>query len=188
VDTFKIEFELGQSVLGLQMVRQDSSLAFRFSCINANACKECMMLIDGEVEYACTVRLKEGTTNGRAVAEKTLIRDPVMGIAPPDERLERSPQRKMISKSPRSGRRPSQRSRRRRTARSGRCSATCSLLTFTWAAPNALTLYKTDIMNIIMMCVINKVQSDASLYDGRQSFSEMLPVRPELLYVLESEI
>jgi succinate dehydrogenase/fumarate reductase-like Fe-S protein len=51
VDTFKIEFELGQSVLGLQMVRQDSSLAFRFSCINANACKECMMLIDGEVEY-----------------------------------------------------------------------------------------------------------------------------------------
>jgi succinate dehydrogenase/fumarate reductase-like Fe-S protein len=95
VDTFKIEFELGQSVLdGLQMVRQDSSLAFRFSCINANACKECMMLIDGEVEYACTVRLKEGTTTVAPLQKRTLIPDPVTGIAPPDERLERSPRRK----------------------------------------------------------------------------------------------
>jgi len=37
---------------GLRALRCDAdpSLAFRFSCINANACKECMMLIDGKVD------------------------------------------------------------------------------------------------------------------------------------------
>jgi len=81
---------------GLRMVRRDHdpSLAFRFSCINANACKECMMLIDGEVEYACTARLKEGTTELAPLPKKALIRDLVTEIAPPDERLERPPRRK----------------------------------------------------------------------------------------------
>ena len=100
VDTFEIEFEHGQSVLdGLRMVRrdQDPSLAFRFSCINANACKECMMLIDGEVEYACTARLKEGTTALAPLPKKALIRDLVTEIAPPDERLERLPRSKRPS-------------------------------------------------------------------------------------------
>jgi succinate dehydrogenase/fumarate reductase-like Fe-S protein len=95
-DRFAIEFEHGQSVLdGLRMVRrdQDPSLAFRYSCINANACKECMMLIDGEVEYACTARLKEGTTALAPLPKKSLIRDLVTEIAPPDERLERPPQK-----------------------------------------------------------------------------------------------
>ena len=39
-------FERGQSVLdGLRWIRvnKDPTLAIRFSCINANACKECMM-------------------------------------------------------------------------------------------------------------------------------------------------
>jgi len=97
VDIFAVEFEPGQSVLdGLRMVRRDhdASLAFRFSCINANACKECMMLIDGEVDYACTARLKEGTTTLAPLPKKALIRDLVTEIAPPDERLDRSPQRK----------------------------------------------------------------------------------------------
>jgi len=97
VETFAVEFENGQSVLdGLRMVRRDHdpSLAFRFSCINANACKECMMLIDGEVEYACTARLKEGTITLAPLPKKALIRDLVTESAPPDERLERSPQRK----------------------------------------------------------------------------------------------
>ena len=39
-------------------VRHDPSLAFRFSCINANACKECMMRIDGETAHASTARLE----------------------------------------------------------------------------------------------------------------------------------
>ncbi len=97
VDTFAVEFESGQSVLdGLRMVRRDHdpSLAFRFSCINANACKECMMLIDGEVDYACTARLKEGTTTLSPLPKKALIRDLVTEIAPPDERLERPARRK----------------------------------------------------------------------------------------------
>ena len=97
VDHFKIEFEDGQSVLdGLRIIRrdQDPSLAFRYSCINANACKECMMLIDGDVEYACTARLKEGTTVLAPLPKKALIRDLVTEIAPPDERLDRPVRRK----------------------------------------------------------------------------------------------
>ena len=97
VEAFTVEFEHGQSVLdGLRMVRRDHdpSLAFRFSCINANACKECMMLIDGEVDYACTARLKEGMTSLAPLPKKALIRDLVTEIAPPDERLERPPPRK----------------------------------------------------------------------------------------------
>jgi succinate dehydrogenase/fumarate reductase-like Fe-S protein len=93
VDTFAIEFEHGQSVLdGLRMVRrdQDPSLAFRFSCINANACKECMMLIDGAVEYACTTRLHEGEMQVLPLPKKKLINDLVTEIAPPDERLKSS--------------------------------------------------------------------------------------------------
>ena len=97
VERFEVEFEHGQSVLdGLRIIRrdQDPSLAFRFSCINANACKECMMLIDGEVEYACTARLKEGTTMLAPLPKKALIRDLVTEIAPPDERLERPARKK----------------------------------------------------------------------------------------------
>ena len=90
VENFEVAFEHGQSVLdGLRALRReaDPSLAFRFSCINANACKECMMLIDGKVNYACTVRLKEGVTDLAPLPKKALIRDLVTEIAPPDERL-----------------------------------------------------------------------------------------------------
>ena len=90
IESFEVAFEHGQSVLdGLRALRReaDPSLAFRFSCINANACKECMMLIDGNVDYACTVRLKEGVTTLAPLPKKALIRDLVTEIAPPDERL-----------------------------------------------------------------------------------------------------
>ena len=89
-ERYDVPFEPGQSVLdGLRALRceVDPSLAFRFSCINANACKECMMLIDGRVDYACTVRLKEGVTALAPLPKKALIRDLVTEIAPPDERL-----------------------------------------------------------------------------------------------------
>jgi succinate dehydrogenase/fumarate reductase-like Fe-S protein len=46
-----------------------------------------MMLIDGKVDYACTVRLKEGVTALAPLPKKVLIRDLVTEIAPPDERL-----------------------------------------------------------------------------------------------------
>lgn len=89
-ETFEVDFEHGQSVLdGLRAIRRgiDPTLAFRFACINANACKECMMQIDGKIDYACTVRLKEGVMVLAPLPKKALIRDLVSEIAPPDERL-----------------------------------------------------------------------------------------------------
>ena len=89
-ETFDVDFEHGQSVLdGLRAIRRshDPALAFRFACINANACKECMMQIDGKIDYACTVRLKEGRMVLAPLPKKALIRDLVTEIAPPDERL-----------------------------------------------------------------------------------------------------
>lgn len=90
-ETHDVPFEPGQSVLdGLRWIRahRDPALAFRFSCINANACKECMMHLDGKVIYACTERLREGDMRLAPLPNKALIRDLVTEIAPPDERLE----------------------------------------------------------------------------------------------------
>ena len=68
-------------------VHRDPSLAIRFSCINANACKECMISVDGKTVYACTTRLTESEMTLEPLPNKTLIRDLVTEIAPPDERL-----------------------------------------------------------------------------------------------------
>lgn len=90
-ESFEVPFEPGQSVLdGLRWVRVhvDPTLAFRFSCINANACKECMMQIDGKTTYACTARLEARAMLIEPLPNKALIRDLVTEIAPPDERLE----------------------------------------------------------------------------------------------------
>ena len=87
---FDVPFTPGQTVLdGLRYVRThaDPSLAFRYSCINANACKECMMVIDGKVAYACTTRLQEGVQHLAPLPNKRLVSDLVTEIAPPDERL-----------------------------------------------------------------------------------------------------
>jgi len=62
-------------------------LAFRYSCINANACKECMMEIDGKTIYACTTRLEPRTITVEPLGKKILVRDLVTEIAPPQERL-----------------------------------------------------------------------------------------------------
>jgi succinate dehydrogenase/fumarate reductase-like Fe-S protein len=87
---FEVPFEPGQTVLdGLRFVhtRHDPTLAFRYSCINANACKECMMRIDGKTVYACTARLEPREMRLEPLPNKALIRDLVTEIAPPDERL-----------------------------------------------------------------------------------------------------
>jgi succinate dehydrogenase/fumarate reductase-like Fe-S protein len=87
---FAAPFEPGQSVLdGLRRIRasEDPSLAFRFSCINANACKECMIRLDGKTIYACTARLEEREMRLEPLDNKPLIRDLVTEIAPPDERI-----------------------------------------------------------------------------------------------------
>ena len=74
---------------GLRWIRvhRDPSLAIRFSCINANACKECMIRVDGKTVYACTTRLAQGEMTLEPLPNKKLIKDLVTEIAPPDERL-----------------------------------------------------------------------------------------------------
>jgi len=86
----EVPFEPGQSVLdGLRWLRihKEPSLAARYSCINANACKECMIQIDGETVYACTARLEPREMILTPLPNKKLIRDLVTEIAPPSERF-----------------------------------------------------------------------------------------------------
>lgn len=88
--SYDVPFEAGQSVLdGLRWIRShaDPSLAIRYSCINANACKECMMEIDGETVYACTARLEPREMSVAPLSNKKLVRDLVTEIAPPAERF-----------------------------------------------------------------------------------------------------
>jgi succinate dehydrogenase/fumarate reductase-like Fe-S protein len=89
-ETHQVPFERGQSVLdGLRWIRvnKDPTLAIRFSCINANACKECMMECDGETVYACTARLEAREMTLEPLSNKKLVRDLVTEIAPPAERF-----------------------------------------------------------------------------------------------------
>ena len=89
-DTWAVPFEPGQTVLdALRWIRahRDPSLAIRYSCTNANSCKECMVRIGGKTVYACIVRLREGTMKIEPLPNKKLLRDLVTEIAPPDERL-----------------------------------------------------------------------------------------------------
>ena len=89
-ETHVVPFEPGQSVLdALRWIRinRDPTLAIRFSCINANACKECMMEIDGRTEYACTARLEPREMTVKPLSNKALVRDLVTEIAPPGERF-----------------------------------------------------------------------------------------------------
>ena len=88
-ETHEVPFERGQSVLdGLRWIRanRDPTLAIRFSCINANACKECMVELDGATVYACTARLEPRVMSLGPLSNKHLVRDLVTEIAPPGER------------------------------------------------------------------------------------------------------
>jgi succinate dehydrogenase/fumarate reductase-like Fe-S protein len=90
--SYRVAYEPGESVLdGLCRIRaeQDATLAFRYSCINANACKECMLLLDGRVVYACTARLEPREMTLAPLPNKRIIRDLVTEIAAPDERVAR---------------------------------------------------------------------------------------------------
>ncbi len=89
-ESYDVPFEDGQSVLdGLRWIRinKDPSLAMRYSCINANACKECMIQVDGDTVYACTARLEPRGMTLTPLPNKTLVRDLVTEIAPPSERF-----------------------------------------------------------------------------------------------------
>jgi succinate dehydrogenase/fumarate reductase-like Fe-S protein len=88
---FEIPEGVAASLLdGLRWIRAnvDDTLAFRFSCINANACKECMMRFDGKVVYACLARLQPGAVHEVApLANKPRVRDLIAEVAPVKERL-----------------------------------------------------------------------------------------------------
>jgi succinate dehydrogenase/fumarate reductase-like Fe-S protein len=89
-DAFEVPFEEGMSVLdALRWIRinLDSSLAIRYSCINANACKTCMALVNGEVEYTCIAKLTLGTITVEPLPKRPLIRDLVTDTVPDDEKL-----------------------------------------------------------------------------------------------------
>jgi succinate dehydrogenase/fumarate reductase-like Fe-S protein len=90
-DEFPVTFEDGATVLdALIRIRSESdpSLAVRYSCINANVCKECTIAIDGIVSYACTTRLRaDAVMTLEPLPGKAVLRDLVTETRPPRERL-----------------------------------------------------------------------------------------------------
>jgi succinate dehydrogenase / fumarate reductase iron-sulfur subunit len=91
-EEFAVPFEDGASVLDALIWirnRQDPSLAIRYSCINANVCKECTIAIDGVVDYACTTRLRDDRVMTLdPLPGKRMLRDVVSETRPPRERLD----------------------------------------------------------------------------------------------------
>ena len=89
-EKFTVPYQQGASILDALIWISDNvdeSLSFRYSCINANACKECMMIIDGQVEYACLKKLQRSGSKLEPLPNKTLIKDLVTDIVPPKEKL-----------------------------------------------------------------------------------------------------
>ena len=90
IESFEVPYAENMSVLdALIWIRahRDASLAIRYSCINANACKECMVRVDGKVAYACTARLGTREAMVEPLSNKPLLRDLVTDITPPKETL-----------------------------------------------------------------------------------------------------
>ena len=91
-ESFDVPYSEGMSVLdALIWIRNnaDPSLAFRHSCINANACKECVLKVNGKTDYACTARLDERGVAVSPLTNKPLIQDLVVDTLPPKETLAR---------------------------------------------------------------------------------------------------
>jgi len=89
-DDFEVPYEEGMSVLdALRWIRTnvDSTLAIRYSCVNANACKTCMALVNQEVEYTCIARLSPELITVEPLPKRTLIRDLVTDTVPDEEKL-----------------------------------------------------------------------------------------------------
>jgi succinate dehydrogenase/fumarate reductase-like Fe-S protein len=89
-ENFEVPYEEGRSVLdALRWIRVnlDSTLAIRYSCINANACKTCMAVVNGEVEYTCIAKLTPGIITVEPLPKRPLIRDLVTDTVPPEEKL-----------------------------------------------------------------------------------------------------
>jgi succinate dehydrogenase/fumarate reductase-like Fe-S protein len=90
-ENFEVPYEEGMSVLdALRWIRVnlDSTLAIRYSCINANACKTCMAVVNGEVEYTCIAKLTPGIITVEPLPKRPLLRDLVTDTVAPEEKLE----------------------------------------------------------------------------------------------------
>jgi len=89
-DDFEVPYQHGMSVLdALLWVRDhlDSSLAVRYGCVNANACKTCIALVEGKVTYLCVAPLERDQTTVEPLPSRVLIRDLVTDTVPGDEKL-----------------------------------------------------------------------------------------------------
>ena len=90
-EEFAVPFEDGATVLDALIwirINRDPSLAVRYSCINANVCKECTIAIDGAIDYACTTRLvADRVMTLEPLPGKVQLRDLVSETRPPRERL-----------------------------------------------------------------------------------------------------
>lgn len=89
-ESYDVPFEDGMSVLdALRWIRThaDSSLAIRYSCINANACKTCMALVNGAVQYTCMARLTAAGATVAPLPKRPVIRDLVTDTVPQDEKM-----------------------------------------------------------------------------------------------------
>lgn len=62
---YEVPFNEGMSLLdAIFWIREheDPSLAVRYSCKSANACKECMAFVDGKAGYLCSIRAAENSS------------------------------------------------------------------------------------------------------------------------------
>jgi succinate dehydrogenase/fumarate reductase flavoprotein subunit len=84
IEEYEVPFTEGMSLLDASFwIREhvDSSLAVRYSCRSANACKECAAVVDGTPGYLCSIRAKEGATvNIEPLPSRPWIRDLVTSL------------------------------------------------------------------------------------------------------------
>lgn len=87
-DTYEVPYAAGTTVLdALLWVRRhlDPTLAVRFSCLNSNACKECVAVVNGKRGYLCTFRLTGEPVVCEPLSNKPRVRDLVVDIRAPGE-------------------------------------------------------------------------------------------------------
>lgn len=73
-EDYEVPYREGMSLLdAIFWIREhkDASLAVRYSCRSANACKECMANVDGKAGYLCSIR---------AVPDSKVSIEPLAGL------------------------------------------------------------------------------------------------------------
>ncbi|MBO7746965.1 hypothetical protein I8J29_22435 [Paenibacillus sp. MWE-103] len=64
VASYEVPYRDGMSLLdAIFWIREheDPSLAVRYSCRSANACKECSAIVDGKAGFLCSIRAQAGS-------------------------------------------------------------------------------------------------------------------------------